>query len=86
MSISKTRLSSRQPAAALDWGAPREQGFWWCLAVIVVTGLFTVGVSFWLAFKLAASARVVLDADRRRIGVALRRRLRARPVSFLWPR
>ncbi len=79
-------LEQPAAAAAVDGGALRAQGFWWCLGGIVVTGLLNVGVSFWLAFKLAASARGVLDADRRHIGVALRRRLRERPASFLWLR
>jgi site-specific recombinase len=82
-------LSTGQLAAAagaLGWEVLVRDGFWWCVAGIAVTGLLNVGVSFWLAFKLAASARGVRDEDRRRIGAALRRRLRERPASFLWPR
>jgi len=55
------------------------------VAGIAATGMLNVGVSFWLAFKLAASARGVRTADRQRIRSALLRRLRTRLPSFLWP-
>ena len=44
-----------------------------------------IGVSFWLAFKLAARARGVRPADQQRIAAALSSRLRHRLPSFLWP-
>lgn len=73
-------------AGALGTAVLREPAFWWCLAGLAVTGLLNVSVSFWLALKLAANARGVRRADRRRIAAALRQRLRQRPTSFLWAR
>ena len=59
--------------------------FWWCVAGIAVTGALNVGVSFYLAFKLALRAQGVRVTDRARIARAVRRRLRRRPLSFLLP-
>lgn len=81
-------LSTGQLAAALgaEGGALLQAPvFWWGVAGIVVTGLLNVTVSFWLAFKVALRSRGVRVRDRSRIGRALRRRLRTRPLSFLWP-
>jgi site-specific recombinase len=81
-------LSTGQLAAALGAeGAALLQApvLWWGVAGIVVTGLLNVTVSFWLAFKVALRSRGVRVRDRSRIGRALRRRLRTRPLSFLWP-
>lgn len=72
-------------AAALGWEVLHAAPFWWCVAGIVATGLLNIGVSFWLAFKLAARARGVRRADQQRIAAALSRRLRHRLPSFLWP-
>ncbi|MBX3636410.1 MAG: recombinase [Rubrivivax sp.] len=81
-------LSTGQVAAAL--GAEglallTAPVFWWCVAGIAATGVLNVTVSFWLAFKVALRSRGVRVRDRSRIGQALRRRLRSRPLSFLWP-
>ncbi len=59
--------------------------FWWCMAGLAVTATLNVSVSFFLAFKLALRSRGVRLADRSRIYAAIRRRLRTRPLSFLWP-
>ncbi len=72
-------------AGAIGWPVLQMPAFWWCVAGIAATGMLNVGVSFWLAFKLAASARGVRTADRQRIRSALLRRLRTRLPSFLWP-
>ena len=55
------------------------------MAGIVATGALNIGVSFWLAFKLAARARGVRAADQQRIAAALSNRLRHSLPSFLWP-
>jgi site-specific recombinase len=55
------------------------------MAGLVVTATLNVSVSFFLAFKLALRSRGVRLADRSRIYAAIRRRLRTRPLSFLWP-
>jgi site-specific recombinase len=59
--------------------------FWWCVAGLVVTGLLNVGVSFYLAFRLALRAHNVSGIDRSRIGRAIRARARTNLRSFFWP-
>lgn len=81
-------LSTGQLAAALGgegFALLQAPAFWWCVAGIAVTAVLNVTVSFWLAFKVALRSRGVRVRDRSRIGRALRRRLRRRPLSFLWP-
>ena len=51
----------------------------------VLAGVLNVGMSFWLAFKVALRSRGVRVHDRSRIGQALRRRLLRHPLSFIWP-
>ncbi|MFN9192100.1 MAG: recombinase, partial [Pseudomonadota bacterium] len=62
-----------------------EPAFWWCVAGIAVSGVLNVGVSFWLAFKVALRSRGVHVADRARIRVAIRRRMWSRPLDFVRP-
>jgi site-specific recombinase len=81
-------LSTGQLAAALGTLGPellRTPGFWWCVAAIPLTGALNLGVSFWLAFKVAMRSRGIRLADRSRIYAAIRRRMRRRFASFLWP-
>ena len=81
-------LSSGQLAAAastLGWDTLREPAFWWCTAGLVVTGLLNLGVSFWLALKVALRSRRVTVNDRRRLYGGVWRRLRSAPRSFLLP-
>jgi site-specific recombinase len=88
LEVRHVTLSTGQLAAAagaLGWPVLQSAPFWWCVAGIVATGLLNIGISFWLAFKLAARARGVRAADRARIGAALSQRLRHRLPSFLWP-
>lgn len=88
LEVRHVTLSTGQLAAAagaLGWPVLHEAAFWWCVAGIAATGLLNVGVSFWLAFKVALRSRGVRVKDRRRIGAALRRRLRTAPLSFVLP-
>jgi site-specific recombinase len=81
-------LSTGQLGAALGaLGLPllAESAFWWCMAGIAATGVLNVGVSFWLAFKVALRSRGVRVADRARIRAAIRRRLASRPLDFVRP-
>jgi site-specific recombinase len=81
-------LSTGQLGAALGaLGLPllAEPAFWWCMAGIAATGVLNVGVSFWLAFKVALRSRGVRVADRARIRAAIRRRLASRPLDFVRP-
>lgn len=88
LEVRHVTLSTGQLAAAagaLGWDVLHAAPFWWCVAGIVATGLLNIGVSFWLAFKLAARARGVRAVDQQRIRAALARRLRTRLPAFLWP-
>jgi site-specific recombinase len=88
LDVRHVTLSTGQLAAAagaLGFEVLHAAPFWWCVAGIVVTGLLNIGVSFWLAFKLAARSRGVRAADQQRIVAALSNRLRHRLPSFLWP-
>ncbi len=72
-------------ASTLGWGSLLEPAFWWCAAGLVATGALNLGVSFWLALKLALRSRGITLADRRRLYAAVRARLRTAPLSFLLP-
>ena len=72
-------------AGALGWPLLKEPVFWWCVAGIAGTGVLNLGVSFWLAFKVALRSRGVRVQDRSRIGRAIRKRLLSKPMSFLRP-
>ena len=81
-------LSTGQLAAAvgaLGWGVFQQSAFWWCLASIPVIGALNLGVSFFLAFKVALRSRGIRLADRSRIYRAIRRRLNQSPASFVVP-
>lgn len=88
LDVRHVTLSTGQLAAAvgaLGWEVLHRADFWWCVAGLAVTGALNVGVSFYLAFKLALKAQRVEVQDRARIARAVRRRLWRRPLSFLWP-
>ena len=79
-------LSAGQLAAALGaegFGLLHERAFWWCVAAIAATAALNLGVSFYLAFRLALRSRGIRTADVARIYRAIRRRMRNRPASFL---
>nr|WP_316642805.1 site-specific recombinase [uncultured Roseateles sp.] len=81
-------LSTGQLAAAvgaLGVDVFRHGAFWWCLASIPFIGLLNLGVSFWLALKVALRSRGVKLADRARLRAAIWRRLRTEPRSFVLP-
>jgi len=81
-------LSTGQLAAALGaegFGLLREGVFWWCVAGIAVTGVLNLGVSFYLALKVALRSRGIRLADRCRIYRSIRARLRRKPLSFIVP-
>lgn len=88
LEVRHVTLASGQLAAAvstLGWPVLADAAFWWCVAGIAVTGVLNLGVSFYLAFKVALRSRQVRVKDRGRIAAALRARLRSAPGSFLWP-
>jgi len=88
LDVRHVTLASGQLAAAAATIGPEVLAtplLWWCAAGIVVIGLLNVGVSFWLAFRVALRSRGVRLPERARINAAVRRRLRTRPGEFLWP-
>jgi site-specific recombinase len=88
LEVRHVTLSTGQLGAALGalgWSLLAQPAFWWCVGGIALTGVLNVGVSFWLAFKVAMRSRGVRVHDRSRIGHALRQRLRSHPLSFIWP-
>jgi site-specific recombinase len=88
LDVRHVTLSTGQLAAALGALGGEVLStpvFWWCVAGIAATGVLNVAVSFGLAFAVALRARGVRVRDRRRIVLAIRHRLRRRPLSFLLP-
>ena len=88
LDVRHVTLGTGQLAAAastLGWQIVAEPAFWWCVAGLVATGLLNLGVSFWLALKVALRSRGITLADRRRLYSAIGRRLRQSPRSFLLP-
>jgi len=81
-------LGTGQLAAAvstLGWQVLGQAAFWWCVAGLAATALLNVGVSFWLALKVALRSRGITLADRKRLYAAVRQRLWRSPRSFLLP-
>jgi site-specific recombinase len=71
--------------AALGWEVVRNPALWWAVASIPLIGLLNVGVSFYLAFRVALQAHNVSGIDRSRIRSSIWQRLRQAPMSFFWP-
>jgi site-specific recombinase len=63
----------------------RSPALWWCAGGLLATALLNLGVSFYLALRLALLAHNVTDIDRQRIRRAIRARLLSHPLSFFWP-
>jgi site-specific recombinase len=88
MQVRHVTLSAGQLTAAawtLGWPVFQSPDFWWALAGLAVVGPLNLGVSFYLAFRIALAAQSVNTRDRSRIRQALWSRVRERPLSFLWP-
>lgn len=72
-------------AASLGVGVLAEPAFWWAVAGVALVGPVNLGVSFYLAFRLALQARNISQLNRQRIRSAIRQRIRRAPMSFLLP-
>ena len=70
---------------ALGIGIVASAPFWWCVAGIATIGALNLGVSFFLAFRVALRSRGIRLADRSRIHRAIRQRLLHAPASFVLP-
>jgi site-specific recombinase len=88
LEVRHVTLSTGQLAAALGALGPSllaTAEFWWCMAALVGIGVLNLGVSFWLALRVAIRSRGVQVRDRSRLRAALWRRVRQAPMSFLRP-
>jgi site-specific recombinase len=88
LDVRHVTLSSGQLAAAcasLGWDVVREPALWWAVASIPLIGALNLGVSFYLAFRVALRAHSVTGLGRIRIRRAVLERLRLAPLSFFWP-
>lgn len=83
-----TLASGQMAAAAMGLGleALHLPAFWWAVATLPLMGALNVGVSFYLAFRVALSAQNVSRVERSRIYAAIGARLRSHPLDFFRPR
>ena len=88
LEVRHVTLSTGQLAAAgasLGLDAFRYPAIWWAMAAIPLIGALNLGVSFYLAFRLALQAHNVSGVDRARIRTAIWARWRTHPGSFFVP-
>ena len=88
LDVRHVTLSTGQLAAAvgtLGWQTLSSSEFWWCVPTVLLIGVLNLGVSFYLAFKVALRSRGIQLADRARVSAAIWRRLRTQPRSFFLP-
>ncbi|MBA3059949.1 MAG: site-specific recombinase [Gammaproteobacteria bacterium] len=88
LDVRHVTLSAGQLAAAgatLGWDVLRQPALWWCVAAIPVIGALNLGVSFYMALRLAMRAHNVTGVDRARVRYTIWHRWRQAPLSFFWP-
>jgi site-specific recombinase len=88
LEVRHVTLSTGQLAAAVGaqgWVVFQTSAFWWCVASIPAIAVLNLGVSFFLAFRVALRSRGIRLADRSRIYRAIRRRVWTAPSSFIVP-
>ena len=71
--------------ASLGLEAFHSPAIWWCMAAIPLIGALNLGVSFYLAFRLALQAHNVSGVNRQRIRTAIWARWRSQPLRFFFP-
>jgi len=71
--------------ASLGWGVVYHPALWWAVATIPLIGALNLGVSFYLAFRVALQAQNLSDTARAGVRGAIFHRLRHAPLSFFWP-
>jgi site-specific recombinase len=71
--------------AAIGWSVVREPALWWSMAALPVIAALNVGVSFYMAFRLAVRAHNLTGVDQARIREVIWARWRGAPLSFFWP-
>jgi site-specific recombinase len=88
LDVRHVTLSAGQLGAAcasLGWSVVHSPALWWAVASIPLIGVLNLGVSFYLAFRVALQAHNVSATDRGAIYKAIARRVRHAPLSFFWP-
>ena len=88
MEIRHITLSAGQFAAAataLGWKTFMMSGFWLGIFGVLLIGIFNVLISFSLAFNMALRSRDLPTLDRKRLYVAVRRRIKSDFTSLLLP-
>ncbi len=88
LDVRHVTLSAGQVTAAafaLGLDVLKEPAFWWAVAGIAAIGPINLGVSFYLAFRLALQAQSISEVNRQLIRTAIKRRIRVAPLSFLLP-
>ena len=82
-----TLTAGQMAAAVFTLGLPAlsTPAFAWALAGLLVIGPLNLGVSFYLAFRVALASQNVSIVNRSRIRRAIGRRIQAKPLSFLRP-
>lgn len=88
LDVRHVTLSAGQVTAAamvIGWDVFTESDFWWAVVGVLFIGPLNLGVSFYLAFRLALQAQNISEVNRRLIRAAIKRRIRAAPLSFLVP-
>ncbi len=88
LEVRHVTLSTGQLGAAcasLGWEVLRNPALWWAVASLPLIGALNLGVSFYMAFRVALRAHSVSDFGRVRIRRAVLERVRQAPLSFLWP-
>jgi site-specific recombinase len=88
LDVRHVTLSTGQLAAAcasLGWEVVRMPELWWAVASLPFIAALNLGVSFYLAFRVALQAHSITGLGRVRIRRAVLQRLRQAPMSFLRP-
>jgi len=88
LDVRHVTLSAGQLGAAcasLGWGVVYNPALWWAVATIPLIGALNLGVSFYLAFRVALQAQSLSSSARAHIRRAIFHRLRHAPLSFFWP-
>jgi site-specific recombinase len=88
LDVRHVTLAAGQIAAAtftLGLSALSKPDFAWAMAGLAVIGPLNLGVSFYLAFRVALASQGVSGTNRYRIRQAIGKRIRAQPLSFFRP-
>lgn len=88
LDVRHVTLAAGQIAAAvftLGFSVLSTSAFAWALAGLIVIGPLNLGVSFYLAFRVALASQNVSNFNRGRIRQAIGQRIQSRPLTFFRP-